>query len=357
MMIKIKLICCYKEKKGLFVNYRYIGKTGLRVSPVCLGTMTFGSSAKKEESFRIMNTAYDNGINFFDTAELYPVPPRSSWAGETEKIVGEWLKDKPRDSIIIASKVAGAANGWFVPPLRHGLTAIDRFHIKKAVEGSLKRLGTDYIDLYQIHWPDQLVPIEEALEVFDELIKEGKIRYIGTSNDTAYGLTKANETARCKNFKRFESIQNNFSMLNRRFLDSISEVCQKEQISLLPYSPMAGGVLSGKYNSEYIDPNCRFASYMVDKNPRVREQVKRFVNDRTLESTKMYVEIAKKYNLSPVTLAIAWSKQFDFVASTIVGARKPEQLKESLMATDMTLDEQILKECNKVHQQVLYPMG
>ena len=193
------------------MEYRYIGKTGLRVSPICLGTMTFGSSADEKESFKIMDKAYDTGVNFFDTAELYPVPPKESWSGETEKTVDRWLKTKPRDSLIIASKVAGAANGWFVPPIRHGLTAIDRFHIKRAVEGSLKRLQTDYIDLYQVHWSDELVPVEEALEVFDELIKEGKIRYIGTSNDTAYGLTKANEVATCKGYKRFESIQNNFS--------------------------------------------------------------------------------------------------------------------------------------------------
>ena len=339
------------------MEYRYIGKTGLRVSPICLGTMTFGSSADEKESFRIMDKAYDVGVNFFDTAELYPVPPKESWSGETEKIVGRWLKTKSRDSIIIASKVAGAANGWFVPPIRHGLTAIDRFHIKRAVEGSLKRLQTDYIDLYQVHWPDQLVPIEEALEVFDELIKEGKIRYIGTSNDTAYGLTKANEVAKCKGYNRFESIQNNFSLLNRRFLDSVAEVCKKEQISLLPYSPLGGGVLSGKYNKEFVDPKARFAWYMSENNPRLTSQVKRFVNDKTLESTKLYIDIAKKHGLSPVTMAIAWSKQFDFIASTIIGARKTEQLDEALAAMDLTLSKEILKECDQVHQEILYPMG
>ena len=339
------------------MEYRYIGKTGLRVSPICLGTMTFGSSADEKESFGIMDKAYDVGVNFFDTAELYPVPPKEFWSGETEKIVGRWLKTKPRDSLIIASKVAGAANGWFVPPIRHGLTAIDRFHIKRAVEGSLKRLQTDYIDLYQVHWPDELVPIEEALEVFDELIKEGKIRYIGTSNDTAYSLTKANEVAKCKGYKRFESIQNNFSLLNRRFLDSIAEVCKKEQVSLLPYSPLGGGVLSGKYNKEFVDPKARFAWYMSENNPRLTSQVKRFVNDKTLESTKMYIDIAKKYGLSPVTMAIAWSKQFDFVASTIIGARRVEQLDETLAAMDLVLSKEILKECDKVHQEILYPMG
>ncbi|WP_297465648.1 aldo/keto reductase, partial [Thermococcus sp.] len=134
------------------MEYRYIGRSGLRVSVICLGTMTFGSTTDKKEAFRIMDAAYDRGVNFFDTAELYPVPPEAKYAGLTEEIVGEWLKTKPRDSIILASKVAGAASGWFVPPIRHGLTAMDRFHIKRAIEGSLKRLKTDYIDLYQQHW-------------------------------------------------------------------------------------------------------------------------------------------------------------------------------------------------------------
>ncbi|HIP30896.1 MAG TPA: aldo/keto reductase, partial [Sulfurospirillum arcachonense] len=232
------------------MEYRYIGKSGLRVTPICLGTMTFGTSADKKESFKIMDKAYDMGINFFDTAELYPVPPSKEYAGLTEEIVGEWLQTKPRDSIIIASKVAGAANGWFVPPIRHGLTAVDRFHITKALEDTLKRLKTDYIDLYQVHWPDMTVPIEESLYVLDELVKQGKIRYTGTSNDSAYGLTKANETSKFKNLTRFQSIQNNFSMLNRRFLDEIAVVCKKEDISLLPYSPLAGGVLTGKYNQK-----------------------------------------------------------------------------------------------------------
>ena len=171
------------------MQYRYIGKTGLRVTPICLGTMSFGSWSDEAESFKIMDKAYDRGINFFDTAELYPVPPKESWAGETETIIGKWLKGKQRDKMIIASKVAGASNGWFVPPIRHGMTAIDKFHIKRAVEGSLKRLKTDYIDLYQMHWPDTVVPIEESLKAFDELVQEGKVRYIGTSNDSAYGLT------------------------------------------------------------------------------------------------------------------------------------------------------------------------
>ena len=339
------------------MKYRYIGKSGLRVTPICLGTMTFGSFCDKKESFRIMDKAYERGINFFDTAELYPVPPSAHYAGLTEEIVGEWLKDKPRDSIIIASKVAGAANGWFVPPIRHGLTAIDRFHITKALDGTLKRLKTDYIDLYQVHWPDMSVPIEESLYVLDEFVKAGKIRYIGTSNDSAYGLTKANEVSKFKDIARFQSIQNNFSMLNRRFLDELATVCQKESISLLPYSPLAGGVLSGKYNQKILPPKARFTQYLNDPNPRMQTQAKRFVNAKTLNSTEKYLEIANEYGVNLTTLATAWSKQFDFIASTIIGASMAEQLDVIFDALDYDISDELNQKLDQVHQEILYPMG
>lgn len=288
------------------MEYRYIGKTGLRVTPICLGTMSFGSWSSEAESFKIMDKAYDRGVNFFDTAEIYPVPPRAEDAGKSETIIGKWLKSKPRDSIIIASKVAGAANGWFVPLIRHGYTAIDRFHIKKAIEGSLKRLGTDYIDLYQMHWPDTVVPIEESLVAFDELVKEGKVRYLGTSNESAYGLCKANETSKRLGIARFESIQNNFSLNNPRFLDELSTLCTKENISLLAYSPIAGGVLSGKYNSKDYPQNARYTDYMISKNIRLNSQAERFLNEKSLKSTALYLNIAKKFQISPVTLAVAY---------------------------------------------------
>ncbi|OCL86596.1 aldo/keto reductase [Arcobacter porcinus] len=339
------------------MEYRYIGKSGLRVSSICMGTMTFGSTTDEKEAFKILDCAYDRGINFYDTAELYPVSPKKETVGITETIVGKWMKTKPRDSIIMATKIAGAANGWFVPPVRHGLTAIDSFHIKRAVEGSLKRLDTDYIDLYQMHWPDTIVPIEESLRAFDELIKEGKVRYIGTSNDSAYGLTKANETSKNKDLARFESIQNNFSLLNPRFHDELANVCRKENISLLPYSPMAGGVISGKYNNEFIPDEVRFAIYLKDKSKRVQAMANRFVNDKTLEATKRYLELAKKYGVSPVTLAVAYSKHFDFVASTIIGARKLEQLEDSLKAFDFKICEELLKKIENIQKDILYPMG
>ena len=339
------------------MEYRYIGKSGLRVSSICLGTMTFGSMTPKKEAFAILDAAYDAGVNFFDTAELYPVPPRAEYAGLTEEIVGEWMQSKPRESIILATKVAGAASGWFVPPIRHGFTAIDRFHIKRALEGSLKRLKTDYIDLYQIHWPDTIVPIEEALEVFDELVKEGKIRYIGTSNDTAYGIAKANTIANYKSFPKFHSIQNNFSVLNPRFFDELEFACRAENVSLLPYSPVAGGILSGKYNSDSTPEDARFMRYLKDPEPRVRNHAKRFYNDKTLQATALFLEVAKKYKLDPVTLAVAYSKQFDFVASTIVGARTMEQLPQLLDASNLRLSREIMKDIRKIQESVLYPMG
>ena len=339
------------------MDFRYIGKSGLRVSSICMGTMTFGTTTSKKEAFEIMDKAYERSINFYDTAELYPVPPKADLAGNTEIIVGQWLKTKARDSVILASKVAGAASGWFVPPIRHGLTAIDSFHIKKAIEGSLKRLDTDYIDLYQMHWPDTIVPIEESMKAFDELVREGKVRYLGTSNDSAYGLTKANEVSKYKDLARFESIQNNFSLLNPRFHDELANVCERENISLLPYSPIAGGVLSGKYNAGLYPEDSRFGIYMANKSPRVQAMANRFVNDKTLEATKRYIELASEYGISPVTLAVAYSKHFKFIASTIIGTRKISQLDESLAAFDFKIDNELMNKIEEIQKEILYPMG
>ena len=339
------------------MEFRYIGKTGLRVSSICMGTMTFGSTTNEKEAFKILDAAYDRGINFYDTAELYPVTPKKETVGITEQIVGKWLKTKQRGSIIMATKIAGAASGWFVPPIRHGLTAIDSFHIKRAIEGSLKRLQTDYIDLYQMHWPDTIVPIEESLKAFDELAREGTVRYIGTSNDSAYGLTKANEISKYKNLVRFESIQNNFSLLNPRFHDELANVCRRENISLLPYSPIAGGVLSGKYNNNFFSDDVRFAIYLKDKNKRVQAMANRFVNPKTLQATSRYLELTKEYGISSVTLAVSYSKHFDFVASTIIGARVFEQLEDSFKAFDFKISDELLKKIEEIQKDILYPMG
>jgi len=338
------------------LEYRYVGNSGLRVSPICLGTMTFGSSTDKKEAFMIMDRAYEAGINFFDTAELYPVPPESKLVGLTESIVGDWLSHKKRDSLILATKVAGAASGWYVPPVRHGLTSIDRFHIVKAIEGSLKRLKTDYIDLYQIHWPDSIVPKDESLRALDDLVKSGKVRYIGTSNDTSYGLTKSNEISRYQKLARFQSIQNNFSLLNPRFLDDLAEVCKKENISLLPYSPIAGGVLSGKYNSD-TKQDGRFLRYLESSDKRIVKQAKRFINSKTLNATKQYMDLANEFGISCIGMAIAWTIKFDFVASTIIGATKSCQLDDSLGGLKIKLNRQLLDRIKKIQNDIMYPMG
>lgn len=338
------------------MEFRYIGKSGLRVSPICMGTMSFGTWSDKSEAFRILDKAYERGINFYDTAEVYPVPPTAELAGLTEEIFGKWIKTKPRDGLIIATKVAGAASGWFVPPIRQGLTAIDRHHVTRAIEGSLRRLGVDYVDLYQVHWPDTVVPVEESMEALDRLVQSGKVRYLGTSNDSAYGLTKANTSAHYEGLARFESIQNNFSLLNRRFLDELANVCRREKVSLLPYSPIGGGVLSGKYNNSEQPANARFTAYQ-NADPRQQAMAQRFVNEGTLASTARYIEIAKQAGMSPVTLATAWSMNFDFVASTIIGARTAEQLDESLAALDVKLDQSVMEQCDAVHQEFPYPMG
>ena len=339
------------------MEYRYIGSSGLRVSPICMGTMSFGTWSDKGESFRILDTAFDRGINFFDTAEIYPVPPTAEMAGLSEEIFGQWIKTKSRDAVLVATKVAGAASGWFVPPIRHGYTAIDRHHVETAVEGSLRRLGVDYIDLYQVHWPDTVVPVDESMEALDRLVGSGKVRYLGTSNDSAYGLTKANTVADYEGWSRFQSIQNNFSLLNRRFMDELANVCRQEQVSLLPYSPLGGGVLSGKYNLGEVPLNSRFADYRQSGETRQRAMADRFLNEGTLASTERYLEIAGAAGLAPVTLATAWSMQHDFVASTIIGARTAEQLEDSLAALDVTLDDEVLRQCDAVHKQILYPMG
>ncbi|MDA0688314.1 MAG: aldo/keto reductase [Proteobacteria bacterium] len=339
------------------MEYRYIGSSGLRVSPICMGTMSFGTWSDKSEAFRILDTAFERGINFYDTAEVYPVPPTAELAGLTEEIFGQWIKTRPRDGLIIATKVAGAASGWFVPPIRQGLTAIDRHHIERAVEGSLRRMGIEYIDLYQVHWPDTVVPIDASMEALNRLVEAGKVRYLGTSNENAYGLTKANTIADYEGLARFESIQNNFSLLNRRFLDELANVCRQENVSLLPYSPIGGGVLSGKYNSGEIPANSRFADYRNAPDVRQRAMADRFVNEATLASTTRYITIAENAGMSPVTLATAWSMQHDFVASTIIGARTADQLGESLAALDVVLDAEVMRECDKVHEDYPYAMG
>ncbi|GAB2196757.1 aldo/keto reductase [Sessilibacter sp. MAH4] len=332
-----------------------LGKSSLVVPDICMGTMTFGSQADEAMSMRIMDASLEAGINFFDTAEMYPVPPDIKWVGKTEEFVGKWLATKPRDHIIIATKVAGPGHTWFVQPLRGGNTALDKNHIVAAVEGSLKKLKTDYIDLYQTHWPDPDYPVEETLRALDDLIRDGKVRAIGCSNENAWGLMKSLWQSDVNGLARFDTIQNNFSLNNRRFEDELANICRRENVSLIPYSPLAGGVLSGKYNDGFPE-GARFTDYQ-NAGPRQQVMAKRFVNDATIASTKRFMEIARDIGISPITLATAWSKQHDFVASTIVGASHVDQLDEIFAAIDLTLNEETLKAIDAVSAEFPYPMG
>ncbi len=327
------------------------------VSEICLGTMTFGSQLDEAASFAVLDHAYEQGIDFYDTAEIYPVPPKADWMGRSEEIVGRWLKTKDRDTVLIASKVAGPGHGWFRPPVRSGHTALDRVHIRRAVEGSLRRLDTDYIDLYQTHWPDHDFGYEETLTALTELQEEGKIRAFGSSNETAWGTMKAEQCSREKGLGRYETIQNNFSINNRRFEDALADICRREQISLLPYSPIAGGVLSGKYNDGGRPLGARFTEYLESGGARQKEMSHRFVNDKSLATTGELMQLAAEHGMDVVTLAVAWSKQHDFVASTIIGANSIEQLKPSLAAADLKLSDEILKAIDAISAAYPYPMG
>jgi len=333
-----------------------LGRSPIVVSKICMGTMTFGSQADEATSIRILDKSFDAGINFFDTAENYPVPPSEDWAGRTEEIVGRWLKTKTRDAVIVATKVCGPSHGWLKGSQRAGMTALDRHNITRAIEASLKRLGTDYIDLYQTHWPDHGARYEDALETLDELVRAGKVRVIGCSNETAWGLMKSLQASDANGLARYETIQNNFSLNNRRFEDALAQVCLEEGVSLIPYSPLAGGVLSGKYNDGARPEGARFSKY-IEMGGRQAVMAQRFINDKSLTSTERFMAIAAEAGLSPVTLATAWSMHPAFVASTIVGATRVDQVDDILAAADLTLSQETLDAIDQVSREIMYPMG
>jgi aryl-alcohol dehydrogenase-like predicted oxidoreductase len=338
------------------MQHRRLGTSAIVVSDICMGTMTFGSQTDEAAAHRILDRCFEAGIDFYDTAEGYPVPPDAKWVGRTEDIVGRWLKTKPRDAVILATKVSGPSHVWFKSPKRSGMTALDRRHIVAAVEESLTRLGTDYIDLYQTHWPDHDTAYDETMEVLDELARAGKVRISGCSNETSWGLMKSIATAEKRGTARYQTIQNNFSLNNRRFEDELAQVCRKEGVSLIPFSPIAGGVLSGKYADGARPEGARFSRYLAMEG-RQAAMGRRFVNDRSLEATARFAGIAAEAGMSPVTLAVAWSKQHDFVASTIVGVSAESQLDEILAAADLVLPEDMMKAIDQVSREIRYPMG
>jgi aryl-alcohol dehydrogenase-like predicted oxidoreductase len=338
------------------MNRKRLGRSGIVVTDICMGTMTFGLQADEKTSFAIMDRAVEVGIDFFDTAEMYPVPPSAEKFGVTEEIVGKWLKGQKRGEIILASKVTGPGHGWFRPPIRGGFTALDRRQIHQACEDSLKRLKTDYIDLYQTHWPDHGMRQEETLSALTELVDQGKVRALGCSNETSWGLMKNLWEAEKHKLQRFDTVQNNFSLINRRCESELAQVCRKEGVSLLPYSPLGGGVLTGKYNDGALPNGARFSEYFLSGGPRQKRMAARFVNERSLETTKRLQVIAQDLGISVTTLAVAWSKQHDFVASTIVGATTVAQLEESLKAADLVLDAETLGRIDEIDEQIPTPM-
>jgi aryl-alcohol dehydrogenase-like predicted oxidoreductase len=333
-----------------------LGRSAIVVSDICMGTMTFGNQADEATSFRILDRALEAGIDFYDTAEMYPVPPDAKYVGATEEIFGRWLKTRNRDAIIVATKVAGPGHGWIVPPLRGGKTALDRHQIVRALEGSLRRLQTDFVDLYQTHWPDHDAPYDEIMRALDDLVSAGKVRIVGCSNETSWGLMKGLWTSDLEGIARYETIQNNFSLNNRRFEDELAQVCRREQVSLIPYSPLAGGVLTGKYANGARPEGARFTTYL-GAGKRQQLMAQRFVNPAALASADRFTTIANDLGITLTTLATAWSKQHDFVASTIVGVTAPEQMDDILAAADLTLDAETLSRIDEVSRDIRYPMG
>ncbi len=342
------------------MKYRKLSTTKIDVSVICLGTMTFGEQNSQIEGFKQMDYAVDQGINFFDTAELYPVMPRKETYGNTEKIIGNWFRERgSRNKIILASKIASKSEGleW----IRGGKDNIrfDKTNMNIAVDASLKRLRTDYIDLYQLHWPERKVPlfgklnfeydpndndwtiIEEVLENLNDLIKLGKIRYVGLSNETPWGLMKFLQVSITKNLPRMISIQNVYNLVNRVFDVANSEVSIRENCGLLAYSPLAGGRLSGKYMHSQKPKNARYTLWPS-----------RFSRHHTrrgeLAITK-YVELAKKYNIAPSTFANSYVNNRPFVTSNIIGATTMDQLKEDINSINITLTEEMLKEIENIH--------
>ncbi len=342
------------------MKYKQLGESDLKVSEICLGTMTYGNQNSIEDAQQQLDYAIAQGVNFIDAAEMYPVPPRAETQGRTEAFIGEWLKKQQRDKVIVATKIAGPGRPfkW----LRGGATNIERDNIKQAVDDSLKRLQTDYIDLYQIHWPDRYVPlfgqteynptlvretipIAEQLTVFADLIGAGKIRYLGLSNETPWGVSEFSHLTKKLGLPKVVSIQNAYNLINRVFDSALAEACYYENIGLLAYSPLGFGLLSGKYIQDKKPASARLTIFEGFGQRYLKPNVK--------EAVAAYVEIAHRYNLTPAQLALAFVQSRWFVASTIIGATTIEQLKENIDSVNVILNKDILVELDGVHAR--YP--
>ncbi|MCV6613785.1 MAG: NADP(H)-dependent aldo-keto reductase [Cellvibrionaceae bacterium] len=345
------------------MEYRQLGNTDLQVSLICLGTMTWGQQNTEAEGFEQMDYAFEQGINFIDTAEMYPVPPRPETQGATETIVGNWLKARGlRDKIVLASKVAGRGDNN--PGMEHvrGGPRLSAEHIALACEDSLKRLQTDVIDLYQVHWPERAtnffgqltyrhretgeIDIRETLEALAKLVEQGKVRYIGLSNETPWGLMEYLRLAREYNLPGVVSVQNPYSLLNRSYEVGLAEMSMREQVGLLAYSPLAFGVLSGKYLNGQRPEGARLSLF---------ERFSRYTNPQAEAATEQYVALAREQGLDPAQMALAFVNQQPFVASNIIGATSMEQLKANIASVEQTLSKEQLKAIDELHQRQPFP--
>ena len=341
------------------MNFKKLGNTELKVSTICLGTMTWGEQNTQKDAFEQMNYALDCEINFFDAAEIYPSPCRKETYGKTERIIGNWFNQKKnRDKVILASKIAGPGLSW----IRNGDQNFSEQKIKKALEDSLQRLRTDYIDLYQLHWPERKTnffgrlnyehkeenswnDFDKTLISLEKFIKQGKIRYIGLSNETPWGFSKFLETSKIKKLPRMMSVQNPYSLLCRTYEIGLSEISIREKSGLLAYSPLAGGFLTGKYRNNNLPENSRqklFADYYT-----------RYSKSDASPVIEKYYNIAKKFDLNFAQMSIKFCEIQKFLTSVIIGATSMEQLKINIESVSVNLKEEILKEINDV--QIKYP--
>ena len=337
------------------MKFRKLGNTELEVSLICLGTMTWGTQNSEKDAFEQMDYSVDQGINFFDTAELYSVPPTANSYGKTEKMIGNWFEQrKNRKKIILASKVAGPGCDW----IRGGGNNFNEKKIGEAIDGSLKRLKTDYIDLYQLHWHERSTncfgrrdyvhrgnerewnDFESILTALEKFIKKGKIRFIGMSNETPYGLSKYLEISKMKNLPRMMSIQNPYSLVNRTYEIGMSEISIREKCGLLVYYPLAAGALSGKYRNNQMPKNSRLALF---------KGWERMINPLAMKAYDEYYKLAKDNNMTMVQLAQAFVNSRPFVTSNIIGATTLDQLRENIDSIKIELTEEIMDKINLIH--------
>jgi len=340
------------------MKFSRLGGTDLQVSRIALGTMTWGEQNSEAEAHAQLDYAVAQGVNLIDTAELYPVPARAETYGRTEEIIGRWLRARrSRERVVLATKVCGRAD-W-VPWIRGSKLRLDRGNIQKALDCSLKRLKTDYIDLYQLHWPDrdtnyfgklgytpgddgEAVPIEETLCVLRDFVRVGKIRHVGVCNETPWGVMKALAAGERLGLPRIEAIQNPYSLLNRTFEVGLAEIAHREQVGLLAYSPLGFGVLSGKYVGGARPAGARLTMFV---------RFKRYLTPEGEAATLAYVQLARRHGMEPAQLALAYVNSRPFLTSTIVGASRMEQLADNIASIDRTLSADVLAEIEAIHRR------